>query len=104
MPEAVIRLTPDPSRAGATRLVLAGRLGIDAAEELRRTALAAVERGGPVTACCAGVESLHAAAVQVLLGLGRELDQRAKPWAVTGGGAADDTLRLGGLIPSPDGR
>ena len=93
-----ISITDDLTKPGSSRLVLSGRLNVDSAKQLHQAARAVLARSGDVSVCCVGLESLHAAVVQILLCLSHDLAQCGRRCVVTGGGATDDALRLGGLV------
>ncbi len=93
-----IAVADDPDRPGRARLALSGRVTVADAGRLHRAALGALARGGDVTVSLAGAEYLDAAAVQVLMCLGRDLKARGHRCGVTGvAGPLAEALRLGGL-------
>jgi anti-anti-sigma regulatory factor len=73
-----IIVVADAARPEWARLVLRGRVGISSASRLREAALEAAAGEKNVSVCCAEIESLDLAAIQVLLCLGRELASRGK--------------------------
>jgi anti-anti-sigma regulatory factor len=81
--EAPVIVVDDPSRPGWSRLVLTGRITASCARSLHEAALTIAASGNNVSVCCAGAEYLDAAALQVLIGLGRDLTGRGRRCDVT---------------------
>jgi anti-anti-sigma regulatory factor len=81
--EAPVIVVDDPSRPEWSRLVLTGRITVGCAGPLHAAALAISASGNNVSVCCAGVEYLDAAALQVLVCLGRDLVGRGRRCDVT---------------------
>jgi len=94
-----ITVVDDPDRPGSARLVLLGRVTISSAGRLHAAARDLCARGCDVTVCCEAAEYLDGPAIQVLLGLGRELVRAGKRCDVRvgAGGPLLDVFRLAGL-------
>lgn len=100
-----IGVAGDDARPGWSRLVLGGRITVAGAAQLREAALEISASGKSVSVCCAGVEYLDAAAIQVLLCLGRELLGRDKQCDITNvPDALRDLFHLVGLGRATDPR
>jgi anti-anti-sigma factor len=88
----------DDGEPGRARLALGGRITVACAAQFRAAALDLVAGGRPVRVCCAAVEYFDAAALQVLVGLGRELHGRGLRFDVDDvPPALSDLLRLAGV-------
>lgn len=93
---------PDPTRPGWAKLALNGAVTVASAAALHRAAVGLAAGGGSVAVCLAGAEHVDAAALQVLLCLGREVEGRGGRCELTGtGGPVADLLRLAGLGGAP---
>lgn len=81
-----------------SRLVLTGRVTVECAAELHAVALELSGRGCDVGVSCDGAEYLDAAAIQVILCLGRDLVGRGKRFQIQGvSDALGRSLHLAGL-------
>lgn len=95
--DSAVRLTDD-ERPGWAALVLTGRVTVAHAREFHATASAALARGTDVSVRCDGAEYLDTSALQILLGLGRELVGRGKRFDLAGvSPELGEWLRLAGL-------
>jgi anti-anti-sigma factor len=65
-------------REGKRTLVLQGAVDIFFAADLRQAALALLEDGEDISVVCEKLERLDTAALQILLALKKELEQRGK--------------------------
>jgi anti-anti-sigma regulatory factor len=104
MTDAPFIVVDDADRPGSSRLLLRGRIRIADATGLHRAALDLAARGGNVAVDCGGAEYLDPAAIQVVLGLGRELTGRGRRCDVTGvTGPLAEEFRLAGLAGAAGG-
>ncbi len=98
---AEVHLSIEPG-AGRARLVLAGRIGTESAARLHQAALEVAGGTGDVMVCCDRVEHMSAAALQVLVCLGREVMQSGRRCDLSGvNGPLREVFGLAGLGPIP---
>ncbi len=89
-----------PDRPGFKRLVLSGRVTVADAAGLHAIAVELASGVGPLVVDCTGVTHLDVAAFQVLLALGREVEQSGRRCEVRAEAAAGIFRQagLGGLV------
>lgn len=93
-----ITTADDSTRPEWVQLILRGRIAVSSASRLRETALAISAREKHVSVCCAEIEHLDVAAIQILLCLGRALAGLGKQCDVANvPDAIRELFRLAGL-------
>ncbi len=98
MDRAASNITQDVDSSGRTRLSLKGRVTVVDAARLHQVALDVSVLEEDVIVCCADAEYLDAAAVQVILALGRDLTGRGRRCDVIGvAGQLAALFRVAGL-------
>ncbi|QEL20591.1 STAS domain-containing protein [Limnoglobus roseus] len=92
-----IDVTSCDTPTGGRRITLAGRIDVGRVTELHRAAVKLARQAHDVVICCGAAEYLHPAVVQVVIGLGRELDAGGRRCELTGvrGPVRDDLVLLG---------
>lgn len=84
MHDSPVTVGPDPARPGFSLLTLRGRVTAADATHLHRAALGLASGGSHVAVACGEAEYLGAAAVQVLICLGREVTRGGRRFELDG--------------------
>ena len=91
-----VSVEDDPTGTGGKRVVLRGRVTVADAAEFKRAAVAVAAGYGPVTVDCKAATHLDAAAVQMVIALGRAVEEGGRRCVVEAG-EASALFRLAGL-------